>query len=390
MSERLALRGGPKVRSEPLPVWPPHDPAVLEGLGQAYRDGPRERPLKGAFEKLFAAFCGAPFAIAVSSGTAALDLAVRAALARRPGAVMASCYGHPASIQMAARLSAVVLVDIDPSTLSLSLDAVSRVLAGQQISAVVTTHVAGALGRVGDLAALCRAHEVTLIEDASHAHASVAGERKAGTFGDIGCFSLHATKNLSAGEGGMIVTASQVLVEQLWRMHDLGRDPAAPPYAFRALEGNLRMSEFSAAAAMVGLSRLLADEAQRGGAVAALRHGLDEDDPLALLPCDLQPVETRRSYHFLPCIYRPEKAQGLSRRRFVLALCAEGLACSEGWPDLLTSLVAGSADDMPAATAVKEQSVWIDQRVLLSDGGADQLLRAVRKIRDNAKSIGAR
>ncbi len=390
MSERLALRGGPKVRPQPLPPWPPQDAAVAEKLREAYRDGARERPLKEAFERRFALFCGAPHAIAVSSGTVALDLAVRALLAERPGAVIASCYSHPATIQMAARLRAVHLADIDPGTLCLSPDAVREVLSGTQIAAVVTTHVAGALGGIEELAALCRRHGAALVEDASHAHASAIGERCAGTFGDVGCFSLHATKNLPAGEGGMIVTASDGLAKTLRRMHDLGRDPDAAPYAFHALEGNYRMSEYAAAAAAAGLDRLAADEAARAAAVAVLRQGLNDDDPLALLDCDRRPRETRRSYHFLPCLYRPERALGLSRRRFVLALCAEGILCNEGWPNLLTSLLDGAAQDLPAAARMLEQSVWIDQRLLLTADGAGQLLTAMRKIAANARSIGAR
>lgn len=393
-----ALRGGAPVRGEPLPPWPPPlEAAEAEEIARLLGGGAavtRQLPRKRAFEAAFAAWCGVRFAVAVNSGTTALDLALEALRLPPDAVVLAADYGHPATVRRAAERHRLRLLDVAAGSWCLDPAAVERALAADgagRIGAVVTTHLAGQPAGAAALAGLCAAAGVPLIEDAAHAHgAEGADGRRAGAFGRLGCFSLHDTKTLPAGEGGVVVTDDPVLAERIGRRHDLGRDPGGGPYDFRELGGNFRLSEPAAALAALRLRRLDADNARRQAAADALRRLLPADACLELLPP--APDVARHVHHFVAARYRPERCRGLGRGRFVLALSAEGIACSAGWPRPLRALpaVAARLDDAPAnpvTDAAVAAAVWLDQRLLLDPRGPAQIVEAVARVQALADSL---
>jgi dTDP-4-amino-4,6-dideoxygalactose transaminase len=400
-NDALRIHGGPPTVDEPLPRWPRLSP---EQAGEVARclaerpwalgqpDGQPGGFFKARLEADFSRLVGVRHALAVSSGTAALDLAFEALEVPADRLVVAANYGHPSTVRRAALTHRLLLLDVDPQTLCLDADGVRDALARHDVGCVIATHFAGQPAGADALAALCEAAGVPLVEDASHAHGARLGGRAAGSFGRLGCFSLHATKNLPSAEGGAITFDDDALYARLWPAHDLGRARGAAPYDFQTLGGNFRMSELHAAVALAELpaveERAWARMARVDSARAALAGG-----PLEVL--ERAPGVDLHAHHLVPARYRPERIGGVSRHRFVLALAAEGVPCTTGWPRTLSSIAALRERCVPHPTPIAEaataESVWLDRR-LFDDGRLAELVpMAVAKVAAHAGRLrGAR
>jgi dTDP-4-amino-4,6-dideoxygalactose transaminase len=387
----LALRGGTPVRPAPPPLWPPQLDAVqadelLDRLQYA-PSSTRQHVCKSAFEKEFAVYCGVRHAVAVNSGTTALDLAVHALALPADSVVVAADYGHPSTIHYAARHHRLRLVDIAADSCCLDPDAVAAALEDGGVGCVLTTHFAGQPAGVTALAELCARYAVPLIEDAAHAHGAKVAGKRAGAFGAFGCFSLHDTKAVPAGEGGVVVTDDEALVQKVWQLHDIGRSAGAQPYDFIGLGGNFRLSEIGATLASLRLRRLQSDMARREAAAEQVRRQLPRDAPVALLP--RAPGIEAHGYHFLATRYRPEYCHNLTRTRFILAVNAEGIPCNPGWPRPLHALPGIRSDtvETPKTTAAIAEAVWFDQRLLLDPDGPGQIVEAVLRVQKLAHTL---
>lgn len=185
--------------------------------------GPRVQ----AFEAAVAAFTGAPHAVAVNSATAALHLALEGLGVRDGDEVIVPTYTFAASAEVALYLRArPVLVEVDPVTANADPAAVAAAMS-DRTAAVEVVHVAGL---AADLPALLMAAgERPLVEDAAHAlptPVAACGGRLAGTIGRAGAYSFYATKTITTGEGGMLVTADESLADRArsMRLHGIGRD----------------------------------------------------------------------------------------------------------------------------------------------------------------------
>jgi dTDP-4-amino-4,6-dideoxygalactose transaminase len=203
------------------------------------------------FEALWAAQhgCGA---VATASWTgaalAALDFA-----GVGPGDVVLC----PSNTFMATPLAAVHLgaevafVDCERDDLCLSLTDLERKIAEHRPKAVIVVHIGGHIAfRIEEIAELCRSEGVFLLEDCAHAHGATFRGRRAGTWGDAGAYSFYATKTISTGEGGMLVSDDDALLEHARRYRNYGK----PQHETAGV--NFRMSEFTAALGIVQAERL--------------------------------------------------------------------------------------------------------------------------------------
>lgn len=197
------------------------------------------------FEEEFAAFSGAAHALACSSGTSALELILQA-LGVEGRSVLV-----PTNTFLATGLAAihtgnqVVFADSDPATFGLDVADVERRLT-PDVAAVIAVHIGGVMSpALHDLARLCRARGVHLIEDCAHAHGSSVDGHPAGTVGVAGAFSFFPTKVLTTGEGGMVVTQDPEIARRVGILRNQGKDPAL---GGRIGEpgGHHRMSEITA------------------------------------------------------------------------------------------------------------------------------------------------
>lgn len=230
-----------------------------------------------AFERAFSAYVGASHGVATSSGTAALLVALDAAGIGPGDVVVTSPFSFVATANAVLHRGARPLfVDIDPRTYTLNPDAVADALAGAPgVRAVLPVHLYGLPCRIDALVQIARAHGLLLIEDAAQAHGAAFRGRRVGTFGDAGVFSFYASKNLTTGEGGMIVTDQTALADRARTLVDCGQTSR---YVYEALGYNHRMTEIAGALGLAQLASLDARTARRRENAARLSAGLADLD----------------------------------------------------------------------------------------------------------------
>jgi dTDP-4-amino-4,6-dideoxygalactose transaminase len=265
-------------------------------------------PRVAEFERRLGAYLEAPTAVAVSSCSAALHLAL-AVLDLPPGSEVIT-----SSMTFCATANAIVhagcepvFADCDPRTLNIDVDDVHRKLT-PRTRAVLPVHFAGRPCDVGALTALARAHGLALVEDAAHALEATVDGRHCGTFGDFGAFSFYVTKSVTTADGGLLVARDPGVAERLrrltlhgmsadaWRRHG---DDAASHY--EVLEPGFKYNLTDLAAA-IGLHQLAGVEA-RWARRRALWQRYEEE--LADLPLRLPAppaAGTRHAFHLFTCL----------------------------------------------------------------------------------------
>jgi len=194
------------------------------------------------FEDTFAAAHGAPHAVAVSSGTAALEIILRSVGVAGRDVIVPSNTFYATAAAVTHAGGRVVLADVDRATLAISAATVEASLTSNT-AAVVLVHIGGLIPpNVDELRRLCDRRGVPLVEDAAHAHGSTFDGRHAGSFGVAAAFSFYPTKVVTCGEGGMIVTADEQIRDDAVVYRDqgkagfLGNVHIKPGYAWRMSE----------------------------------------------------------------------------------------------------------------------------------------------------------
>jgi dTDP-4-amino-4,6-dideoxygalactose transaminase len=213
------------------------------------------------FEKEFAAYLGVPYAVAVSSGTESLRLALLAAGVRPGDEVLTSAMTAVATVVAIESAGArAILVDIDPDTYTLDVTQVEARLTPRS-KAIVPVHLYGHPADLTPLLEIAASRGLAIVEDACQAHGATYCNRKVGSFGVFGCFSFYPTKNLGGyGDGGMIVTGSADHAEHLRLLRNYGERERFTHH----LRGfNCRMDELQAAILRVKVKHLDAANAQR-------------------------------------------------------------------------------------------------------------------------------
>ena len=238
-------------------LFPPEDRAeILARIDEALVSGqltlgPNGREL----EEAFAARHEVPHAVAVSSGTSALEIILRAlAVEGREVLVPANTFFATAAAALHAG-ARVRFVDCDPDTMAIDVDDAAALI-GPDTAALIVVHIGGLITpHVRELAQLCESSGVALVEDAAHAHGSALDGVPAGNFGVAASFSFYPTKVMAGGEGGMIVTRDETIAEEARVYRDQGKGSFHANFHTR-LGANWRMSEPHAAIALSQLRRL--------------------------------------------------------------------------------------------------------------------------------------
>ncbi|MFD1514277.1 DegT/DnrJ/EryC1/StrS family aminotransferase [Halomarina rubra] len=215
-------------------------------------DGPEVR----SFEDEFSDYCGVQYGVATSNGTTALHTALHA-LGIGPGdRVLTTPFSFVASANAVRLVGATpIFVDIDPETYTLDPNAVQVALEeGPPIDAILTVHLYGLPSDMGALTDLAAEYDVPIVEDAAQAHGARYRGETVGSLGDVACFSFYPTKNMTTGEGGMVVTDRPEIAERAAQFVNHGRSSAG--YEHVALGHNFRMMSLSAAIGRVQLERL--------------------------------------------------------------------------------------------------------------------------------------
>ena len=204
------------------------------------------------FERRFAERCGVHEAVAVSSGTAALHLALLAHDIGPGDEVITTAFSFAATANVILLVGATpVFVDIEPDTYTLDPVLVEAAIT-PRTRAILPVHLYGNPCNMERLTQIATSHDLVLIEDACQAHAATIDNRAIGSFG-TGCFSFYPTKNMTTGEGGIVTTNQPVIAEKVRLLRSHGQQAR---YQHTTLGYNLRMTEMQAALGLVQLSKL--------------------------------------------------------------------------------------------------------------------------------------
>jgi len=272
-----------------------------------------------ALEQEFAAYCGVSYAVAVNSGTSALHLALLAAGIGPGDEVLTTPFTFYATVAAIGYAGATpVYVDIDPATFNIDPRKIEAAIT-PRTRAILPVHLYGQPADMDPILDIARRHHLIVIEDAAQAHGAEYGDRRAGSIGDLGCFSFYPTKNLgAAGEGGMVTTNNPEFGRTLSLLRNWGEEHRYHP----VLKGyNYRLPAIQAAVLRVKLKRLEQWTETRRALAAEYDHLLRD----AAVICPATNPQTRHVY----CLYaiRAADRDGLQR-----ALGSEGIQTAVHYP----------------------------------------------------------
>jgi dTDP-4-amino-4,6-dideoxygalactose transaminase len=209
-----------------------------------------------SFERKVARLVGVRHAVAVSSGTAALHIALLSCGIGRGDEVIVPAYTFPATANAVALTGArPVLCDIDPTTFNINTSLIPKLI-GSKTKAILPVHQFGLPANMEEILPLCRRYNLRLIEDAACALGAKFRGRMVGGMGFAGCFSFHPRKVITSGEGGMIVTDHRALAERARSLRDHGKETRRGRIDFVAPGFNYKLSEIHAALGLAQLKRV--------------------------------------------------------------------------------------------------------------------------------------
>jgi dTDP-4-amino-4,6-dideoxygalactose transaminase len=266
--------------------------AVAEVLdGGRVADGPVVRE----FESEFADFCGADHGVATTNGTTALHTAFEALDIGEGDVVVTSPFSFVASANSIRFAGATpVFADIDLATYNLDPASTEKLVREHDADAILAVHLFGLPADMARLRGIADEHDCALIEDAAQAHGAIHNGVRAGSLGDIACFSFYPTKNMTTGEGGMITTDNEAVAERAASFVNHGRAADRPAYEHVRVGHNFRMTSVLAAIGRVQFDRLPEYNESRRANAARLTEAL-ADAPGIHAP--VEPPGTRHVYH---------------------------------------------------------------------------------------------
>ncbi len=335
MSQTAALLGGTPAVIAATPPWPLVDRETLAEITRVITEETLcpvgAEGTQGEFERAFAALHGRKYALAVNGGTAALMLALHGAGVQPGDEVIASPFTWGASVSCILQNFAIpIFADIDPHTFTLDPDSIEQLIT-PRTKAIVVVHIFGFPADMTRIMEVAGRHGLAVIEDCAQAHGGRHAGRLLGSWGTVGAFSLQASKNLTGGEGGILVCDDREMYERAMSMgthpQRLYAELELPEFREKidSLAFNYRMHSMAAAMANTQLKYLEEWTLARGRNAQRLCDAV-RDVPYVDVPDPLLETD-RHAYYNIPFTYRPDVLP-LSRDEFVEALKAEGVAAN--------------------------------------------------------------
>jgi dTDP-4-amino-4,6-dideoxygalactose transaminase len=336
MKKQLAINGGPKTLAKGF-KWPVFDQSDVEAIAQVANSGAWGNPdckgLVEQFEKEFAAYCGSKYAITCVNGSVALRLALISCGVRPGDEVIVPPYTFIATASIVLEANCVpVFVDIDPETYNMDPEEIEKAIT-PKTKAIIPVHFAGQACDMDTILGIAEKHNLRVIEDAAHAHGGEYKHKKLGSIGDAGCFSFQSSKNLTSGEGGIVVTDDEQLYDMMNSLRNVGRVKGGQWYEHHNLGCNYRITQLQAALLSRQLERLEEQTQKRNENGIYLNSLLEKID--GITPLSRGHGETLHTYHIYIFKYDKSKFNGLSKREFADMLAAEGVPSFMGYPEPL-------------------------------------------------------
>ena len=338
---KLAINGGEPLRdakANPWPKWPVWDENEEKGLLEVLRSGvwSYNGPKELEFNKAFAKFIGAEYAISAANGTVTLQLALEACGVGLGDEVIVPGLTWQATAGAVLDVNAVpVLVDVSQDNWCIDPAEVEKAIT-PRTKAIIPVHLYGCFADMDAIMEIARKHNLRVIEDSAHKHGGERKGKKAGSIGDAGSFSFQLSKLMTAGEGGAVTTSDPQLFEKLDALRNCGRRPENQESADKGAglygsegdliqSGNYRITDFQAALLIESLKRLPEQNRIRGENAKYLNSLLTELP--GVLPMKNDKTETLGACYNFSFRYDKGKFKGLDVRKFREALGKE-LGCS--------------------------------------------------------------
>ncbi|MGD9723477.1 MAG: DegT/DnrJ/EryC1/StrS family aminotransferase [Pirellulales bacterium] len=403
----LALLGGTPARQRPFTSWPifgERDEARVLAALRSGRWGRLDGNEVAQFEERFAAMHGCRHGIAMVNGTVSLRLGLMAAGLPAESEVIIPPYTFFSTASAVIEANMVpVFADVELGTFNLDPQALEAAIT-PRTRAVIPVHFAGQVADMDAIMAIAARHNLLVIEDAAHAHGAHYQNRRAGSLGHLGSFSFQSSKNLTSGEGGIIVTNDEQLAAECRSLSNCGRIPSGVWYEHHVISGNYRLGELQGALLNTQLERLEQQTVSRDA------NGRYLQERLANVP-GVHPQQrpdacTRHAYHLF-MLRLDAAAFGAPRAAVIEALRAEGIGCAAGYgfslpaqpmfrkrafgpylPGLRDRLDYAQAQCPNSDLLCREQAVWLEQSMFLGPReDMDDIARAFEKVYENRAAL---
>ena len=380
--EKLALFGGTPVRTKPFPNWPNVTDELKKQLINTM-----ETDLLGVgsniikqFEEKYAEFHDAKYALSTSSGTTALWVCLKAAGVKAGDEVIIPPYTFIATGSAILMANAIpVFVDVDPETFNLDPAKLEAAIT-DKTKVIMPVHIAGNPADMDTILQIANKHNIKVIEDAAQAHGAEWDGKKVGALGLGGIFSFQTSKNLSAGEGGAIVSNDKDFMDACFSYANCGRVRRGEWYEHQYLGGNFRLNSMAASLLLAQLDTIESYMVLRDKNRKILDEAISKINGLTITK--MYPKTSRSANHLYLLRYDKDKFNGVLREKFFKAMQAEGIYTYAGYTPLYRErLFRVDSKEYPWLDGINykdmnfpvteklctEEAVWLKQNYLLGN-----------------------
>lgn len=392
----LAIKGGFPIRSSILPIARPLiDNTEIDLCIQVLKSGSLSRgEWVTKFEQEFADYSGSKFCIALSSGTAGLHLALKALNLQKDSEVIV-----PSLTFVATALAPIynnlvpVFAEISKNTLMIDPEDIKRKIT-DKTRVIIPVHYGGGSAPIDEIMKIAEEYNLYVIEDACHAAGVSYKQKKLGTFGDMGVFSFFATKNMTAGEGGAVVTQDKELADKVRQLrahgisHSNNQTKVSGNYDVIDVGYNYHLSHLHLAVAYAQLKKLDVMNKMRVENAKYLTHllkGIDEIEILEYLR------NTSCTYHLYTILLRLERLK-IDRDEFIKALRAEGIQAGIYYRPihmftLFRDKYGYKEEDLPITSSICNRIITLPMYPQLQKKDLEDIGKAVDKVVYTFKKI---
>ena len=357
---------------------PQIDEEEIAAVNMVLRSGVlAQGPQVALLEEDFARFCGTKYAVAVSSGTAALHSALHAAGVREGDEVITTPFSFIATINPILMLGAKpVLVDISIDDFNIDCNLIEKAI-NSKTKAIIPVHLYGQPVNMDEINALAEKYNLKVIEDACQAVGAEYKDKKAGNLGDLGCFSLYATKNIMCGEGGVITTNDESYVSAIkqFRQHGMSAQ-----YEYVELGFNYRLTDLQAAIAVQQLKKADSFNQSRQNNAKLLNQNIENIQGL-----HIPKIQSDRSHVFHQYTVRIDEEFKIGRDKFVELLREKEIGAGIYYPKPLHAFkhiqaFGYSLGDFPVAEKAASQVVSLPIHPSVTDEDIQYIADAIKEV----------
>lgn len=323
-----------------FPKWPIYDDNEIYALYDVIKSGKwwcgspsvHQGENVWAFQEEFTKFQESKHCIAVFNGTVALEAALLALGVGLGDEVIVSDYTFVASGTTVIATNAVpIFCDINQETLVMDVNQVEDLIT-ERTKAIIPVHLGGNPVEMDFLMEIAEKYNLKVVEDCAHAHGSCYKGKKVGNWGDVGTFSFQASKILTSGEGGAIITNDNKLADLIYSISDCGRKKNEYFFNHYIYGTNYRMSEYQAAILLTQLKKFPEQHKLRNNHAKYLMEKLNQVDGIRVMKPT--PGTEELGWYVYPIVYEPEKFRNISKSEFYKKLNDNDIPTDDCYPPL--------------------------------------------------------